>query len=42
MSARIKLLVGNMFRDKTLSIIQTNYIIKAVKGEKHQNDEKDR
>jgi hypothetical protein len=29
--ARIKMLVYNMFWDKTLSIIQTNYIIKAVR-----------
>jgi hypothetical protein len=29
-SAGIKLLVNNTFRDNILSIIQTNYIIKAV------------
>jgi hypothetical protein len=40
--ARKKLMVINTFGDKTLSIIQTNYIIKAVKDEKRQNDEKDR
>jgi hypothetical protein len=39
---RIKLLVNDIFREKTLSIIQTNYIIKAVKDKKCQNDEKDR
>jgi hypothetical protein len=33
-SARIKLLVDNLFGDKALSIIQTNLIIKAVKDEK--------
>jgi hypothetical protein len=33
-SARIKLLVVNMLGDMTLSIIQTNFIIIAVKDEK--------
>jgi hypothetical protein len=33
-SSRIKLLVDNMFGDKTQSIIQTNCIIKAVTDEK--------
>jgi hypothetical protein len=33
-SARIKLLVNNMLGKKTLSIIQTNFIIIAVKDEK--------
>ncbi len=37
-----KQLIDNMFRDKTLSIIKTNFIIKAVKDEKMPNDEKDR
>ncbi len=33
-STRIKMLVVNMFGDKTLSIIQTNFIIKDVNDEK--------
>jgi hypothetical protein len=33
-SVGIKLLVNNTFGDNILSIIQTNYIIKAVKDEK--------
>jgi hypothetical protein len=33
-SAGIKLLVENKYGDKTLSIIQTNFIIKAVKDKK--------
>jgi hypothetical protein len=40
--ARIKLLVNNMFEDKTLSALQTNLIIKAVADEKRPPDEKDR
>jgi hypothetical protein len=32
--ARIKLVVDNMFGDKTLLIIQTNFIIIAVKDDK--------
>jgi hypothetical protein len=38
-STRIKLLVDNTFKDKTL-LIQTNCIVKAVEDEKRQNDEK--
>ncbi len=34
MSVRIKLLVDNPFGNKTLSIVQTKCIIKAVKDEK--------
>jgi hypothetical protein len=33
-SARINMLVDNMFGDKTLSIIQTYFIIRAVKDRK--------
>jgi hypothetical protein len=33
-SARIKMLVDNTYGDKTLSIIQIDFIIRAVKDEK--------
>jgi hypothetical protein len=33
-AARIKMLVDNTYGDKTLLIIQTNFIIRAVKDEK--------
>jgi regulator of extracellular matrix RemA (YlzA/DUF370 family) len=33
-AARIKMLVDNTYGEKTLSIIQTNFIIRAVKDEK--------
>ncbi len=39
--ARIKLLVDNMLGEKTMSIIQMNFIKIAVKDEKRQNNEKD-
>jgi hypothetical protein len=40
--ARIKLLVNNMLGEKTMSIIQTNFIVIAVKDKKCLNDENDR